>query len=281
METAVLDVDQIERFRRDGVLIIPDFYAPESDLLPVQRAIYMLIGLVIQKYDLEIDRPEFSPEAFDAGFMDLIAVDRSYGSEIYDAVKQIPAFVRLVSSRRHEQLFRQLRPGSIPAIAAGGYGIRIDIPFEDRFRANWHQEYPAQLRSIDGVVYWTPLLRITPELGPVEFCLGSHRSGALPVVTRDASSPDKRGAYSLTLRDEAKLISQFERTAPDTAPGDLVVIDFLVLHASGVNRGARPRWTMQFRYFNFADPTGIQHGWSGSYAADVDFRDVHPELCAD
>lgn len=281
MNTSTLVIDQIEQFRRDGVLILSDYYDRERDLLPVQQAIYALIGLVIEKYGLKIDRPEFSPETFDAGFMDLVAVDRRYGGEIYDAVKQIPAFVRLVSSRRHEDIFRQLRSCSIPAIAASGYGIRIDIPFEDRFKTNWHQEYPAQLRSIDGIVLWTPLVKVTPELGPVEFCLGSHRSGALPVLTRDTGNPDKKGAYSLTLRDEARLISRFEHTAPDTAPGDLVIIDFLILHTSGVNRGSRPRWTMQFRYFNFADPTGIRHGWSGSYAAGVDFKDIHPELCAD
>jgi len=35
---------------------------------------------------------------------------------------------------------------------------------------------------------------------------------------------------------------------------------------------------MQFRYYNLANPVGRNHGWSGSFAAGVDFRTLHPEL---
>lgn len=280
MTTYHLNAQQQADFRDAGVLIIPDFYDLETEIRPIQQGIYDLIGLLIDKYGLAIERPPFTPGTFDAGFQELIAANRAYGAEIYDAVKQIPAFVRLVGNARHESLFRDLRPGAAPAVAGGGYGIRIDNPYEDRFRANWHQEYPAQLRSLDGVVYWSPLLPITPELGPVEFCPGSHREGPVPVYSPRGGNPQKTGAYSLTLDNEAELLSRYEHVSPLTNPGDLVIIDFLVLHASGENRSNRSRWSMQFRYFNFREPTGIGHGWKGSYAAGVDFCTVHPELYA-
>lgn len=272
---------QVDEFRRNGVLILRDFYDLAADIEPIQRSIYDLVGLLIAKYDLPISRLPFSPACFDSGYQQLIAASRSYGAELYDAVKQIPAFVRLVAHPRHDQVLRELRPGSMPAVAAGGYGIRIDNPNEERFRARWHQEYPAQLRSLDGLVYWSPLASVTEEMGPVEFCLGSHVEGPVPVYTRDLSNPEKSGAYSLTLKGEAELLVKYPHVSPLTEPGDLVVIDFLVLHASGINRSQRSRWTMQLRYFNFLEPTGMSHGWRGSYAAGVDFRSVHPELCAD
>ncbi len=272
---------QVAEFHRNGVLVLNSFYDLERDIRPIQKAIYEVIGLVISNYDLPIMRPDFSPECFDAGFGQLIATNRAYGAEVYDAVKQIPAFIRLVGHPVHEQLFRELRPGSAPAVAAGGYGIRIDNPSEDRFRANWHQEYPAQLRSLDGLVYWSPLVPITEELGPVEFCPGSQVEGAIPVYTRDKNNPEKSGAYSLTLKGEENLLKKYPHVNPLTNPGDLVIVDFLVLHASGYNRSKRSRWSMQLRYFNFAEPTGRAHGWKGSYAAGIDFRKIHPEFCAD
>jgi len=273
--------EQVADFRRNGVVVIKGFYDLVADIIPIQKGIYEIIGLVINKYGLNIERPPFTSGEFDAGYQDVIAANRAYGAEIYDAVKQIPAFVRHVGSSRHENIFRELRPESIPAVAGGGYGVRIDNPGEEQFRANWHQEYPAQLRSLDGIVYWSPLVSITPDLGPVEFCLGSHVDGPVPVLTRDPRNSDKAGAYSLTLQNEDELLKRYEHVAPLTEPGDLVIIDFLVLHASGKNSANRSRWSMQFRYFNFNEPTGIKHGWKGSYAAGVDFRDVHPELCAD
>lgn len=280
-QNKLLTEQQIAEFSRDGVLILKKFYNLERDIYPIQEAVYAIIGLIISKYDLQIDRPEFSPELFDTGFQQVLAANRAYGAEIYDAVKQIPAFVRLVADQAHEQLFRELRAGSMPAVAAGGYGMRIDNPNEDRFRANWHQEYPAQLRSLDGLVYWSPLVRITEEMGPVEFCLGSQVEGPVPVFTRQKDNTEKTGAYSLTLKDEQNLLNKYEHVSPLTEPGDLVIIDFLVLHASGHNRSNRSRWSMQLRYFNFMEPTGRSHGWQGSYAAGIDFRQVHPELCAD
>jgi hypothetical protein len=272
---------QISEFHRNGVLILKDFYNLEHEIEPIQKAIYEIIGLIILKYKLPIIRADFAPLCFDTGFQQLIAINRVYGADVYDAVKQIPAFVRLVGHPQHEQLFRELRSGSVPAVAAGGYGMRIDNPNEDLFRANWHQEYPAQLRSLDGVVYWSPLISVIDEMGPVEFCPGSQVEGPIPVFTKDKNYPEKSGAYSLSLKDEESLLKKYPHIRPLTSPGDLVIIDFLVLHASGHNRSLRSRWSMQFRYFNFAEPIGIAHGWKGSYAAGVDFRQIHPELCAD
>lgn len=271
---------QIERFRADGFLLLRDFYDAEADVLPIGEAIGEIIALVARRHGMPQSAPE-EAQPFDLGFMDLIAANRRYGGEVYDAAKHIPAFQRLVADKRHEALFAQLRADALPAIASGGSGVRIDIPHEDRFRANWHQEYPAQLRSLDGIVFWSPLVPVDESLGPVEICVGSHRAGPLPVLTSDRQNPQKSGAYSLVLADEDDVLSGYETVAPTTRPGDLLLMDFLLLHASGVNRGQSPRWTMQFRYFNFREPVGLRHGWSGSFAAGVDFRDVHPELCAD
>ena len=276
-----LSPEQVRQFHEQGFLVIPGFYDLADDIAPIQKGIHQVIGQVLRRHGLPDTRRPFQPDTFDEGFQALIAANRAHGGEVYDAIKQIPAFMRLLGTPRHEALFSQLRAQAIPAIAAGGYGIRIDNPSEERFRAPWHQEYPAQLRSLDGLVYWSSLVPLTPELGPVRLCVGSHRDGPVPVHTRDPRHPDKTGAYGLTLRDEEALVARYPQVAPLSSPGDLVIIDFLTLHASGRNQGQRSRWSMQFRYFNFNDPTGMQHGWKGSYAAGVDFATVHPELCLD
>ena len=108
----ILTPDQIETFQRDGLLILRDFYAPDQ-VVPIQRAIYNIIGLVIDKYRLDIERAPFAPERFDDGYQALIKANRKYGAEVYDAVKQIPAFVRLLGDPRHEQVVSELRPGAL------------------------------------------------------------------------------------------------------------------------------------------------------------------------
>jgi ectoine hydroxylase-related dioxygenase (phytanoyl-CoA dioxygenase family) len=134
---------------------------------------------------------------------------------------------------------------------------------------------------MDGIVLWSSLVEVTHVLGPVELCIGSHRDGVRRVHTRDPRNPGKSGAYALILEGEDAVVAGYARAAPLTSPGDLVVIDFLTVHASGRNQGKRARWSMQLRYFNFQDPTGMRIGWRGSYAAGIDFRTVHPDLAVD
>jgi Phytanoyl-CoA dioxygenase (PhyH) len=275
----ILSPSQVEQFGRDGFLILKNFYLA-SDVSDVCEGIYQVIGQVLRRHGLHDSRPVFNVDQFDAGFVDMIRKDRQLGSEIYDAVKFIPAFWRLVSNPHHAQLMRELRVGSVPALAASGCGIRIDNPNEDKFRALWHQEYPAQLRSLDGLVFWSPLVSMTEPLGPVALCPGSHRLGALPVQRLQESSSGRSGAYALQLANEDQLLARFEQTSPLTQPTDLILIDFLTLHASGFNRSDRSRWSMQFRYFNMVEPTGRTHGWKGSYAEGIDFSLIHPELIA-
>jgi hypothetical protein len=275
-----LSSDQIAMFQREGFLLLRDFYA--FDLVQeVCLGVYDVIGQVMCRHSIPDHRPSFSIENFDHSYNALIEKNRQLGSEIYDAVKYIPAFWKLVADPSHSELMKQLRLNAMPAVASAGCGIRIDNPSEDRYRALWHQEYPAQLRSLDGLVFWSPLLPITTELGPVVICPGSHNEGPLPVQKLNAVSSGRTGAYGLQLLNEEALLEKYSKVSPLASLGDLIVMDFLTLHASGFNRSVRSRWSMQFRYFNMAEVTGMRHGWKGSYAEGVDFASVHPELVAE
>jgi hypothetical protein len=265
-----------EQFARDGYTIIRGFYDRAGTVEPVRQGARWIIEALCRKYG--INAPVATPEeALGPGYLALSRANRAWGGEVYDAVKQIPAFMQLVSDPRNSEVFAALRPGAVPGLAAGGYGIRIDSPGEDKYRAPWHQEFPAQLRSVDGIVYWSPLISMFPEIGPVELAIGSHREGVVP-VWKDDGGIGKSGAYALRLDREAERLARYPQESPVTEPGDLILMDFLTLHQSGANLSDRPRWSMQWRYFNFADPSGVKLSWKGSFAAGQDFADILPEL---
>lgn len=272
-----LTTKQIDFFQDEGYLIIRDFY-PKDKIQNLLFGIYQIIGKVIERHNLNIERSPFGISSFDEGFSKLIEINRSYGAEVYDAVKQIPTFLSLIADPIHESAFISLRNNSIPGIANGGFGIRIDNPKEDKFRAMWHQEYPAQLRSEDGIVFWSPLVNITNELGPVQICPKSHKEGILPVEEDDSEGVGRKGAYLLKLSNEEQIIKKYQIVSPLTKPTDLIIMDFLTLHASGYNRSSRSRWSMQFRYFNFNHYSGMKYGWKGSFASGTDFKKICPEL---
>lgn len=271
-----LSDEQVEQFQRDGYVVVKSFYDRAMEIEPIQRAIYDIIGMVIRRHGLTIPRQDFDPACFDAGLYELIAVDRAYGGEVYDAVKLIPAVVRLAASQSNEEAVRQLRHTETPGFISRGYGIRIDLPHEEHLRAKWHQEYLFQLRSVDGLIFWTPFQSMTKELGPVILGQGSHREGIHPMTTNRSV----RGAYSWRLKDEDNLAKRYQHVAPLTELGDVLIMDFLTLHCSGNNTTDRARWSLQMRFFNFEDPTGIKIGWSGSVADGIGFERIHPEYLA-
>jgi hypothetical protein len=272
----ILSRNQQKDFARDGFLHVPGFYDVDELITPIHSTLASMIEQVAKRHNLPEISGRSSTLQFDSGYRELIATDRSFGAEVYDLAKQVPGLYRIVGDSRHAELFRELRPESIPAVAHGGYGIRIDNPFEDTFRAEWHQEYPAQLRSPNGLVFWSPLVPVTAELGPVQIAVGSHREGPLPVFQE--RSGKRQGAYALRLVNESEVVEKYEVIAPLLEPGDLLIMDFMLLHCSGRNSGTRARWSMQFRYFDLSNPIGRRNGWLGSFAEGVDFSKVHPEL---
>lgn len=262
-------------FAENGYLLIRGFHDLEADIHPILRDIHTLIGLVAERHGIPLDRPSFTPETFDSGYDRLIAHDRRIGGELYDLVKQIPAFLRLISNSASDALFRDLRRTDTSGIGAASYGIRIDNPNEDKFRSHWHQEFLYQPQSVDGVVFWTPLAPVTEEMGPVVVLPRSHQDG-LCVYSRD-SYADKVGAYQIGIHEEEKVVSRYDQIAPLTNPGDLLLMDFLTIHGSGWNRSARSRWSVQSRFFNYRDPVGMKIGWKGSITGGTNVEAVFPD----
>jgi len=275
-EKNLLNENDRADFAHNGVLVIKQFYDINQDILPIQSAIYEIIGLVMQKHGLSIDRQSFNGENFDDGYAELIAANRQYGSEVYDLVKQIPAFLRLISGARSEQLFCDLRGTNLAGIGTASYGIRIDNPFEEQFRSQWHQEFLYQPQSLDGLVFWTPLVPILPDMGPVVACLESHKDG-LCKYNKSKPYTQKSGAYKIGLFNEAQVIGRYKQFAPLTEPGDLIIMDFLTIHQSGSNVSHRSRWSTQFRLFNFCEPTGMRIGWKASVTAGTNIESIFSE----
>jgi hypothetical protein len=254
--------DSEAAFNVQGFAVVREFYDIEKEIEPIRHGIYEIIGLIAAAHEIALNRPPYSSETFDAGYLDLKRANRHLAGFVYDGVKQLTAFVRLTAVQKNDALFRRLRGGNAVGVAGGGSGIRIDNPDESRFRAWWHQEYPAQGRSVRGCVFWSPLRSLTPELGPIEICAGSHLGGLIPVIADDGGE-GRAGAYAMRLVDEQSVVNRYAVTAPLCEPGDLVVLDFLTIHRSGINVASVPRWTMQFRYFDFAELTGGVRGWAG------------------
>jgi hypothetical protein len=259
-----------------GFTRIPGFYTREQ-LAPLKHRITDIIARLHALYlGSPLPAGDFDSDAVQCAYMAMVAHDRKLGGVVYDAVKQIPEFVRITASGKNLALACALRGSNFMGIARGGDGIRIDYPNESTYMAPWHQDYLSQLGSIDGLVFWSPLVDITMENGPVELCVGSHKDGPRPIYYTDASLAGT--AYGMRLLDEEKIVATYPRRFGECLTGDLWVFDYLLLHRSSANRTPLPRWTMQLRYFNFNHAASAAMGWPNGFSQGNKLTVFHPEL---
>lgn len=94
----MLSSEQRRQFSQDGICVLKGFHDLEQEIRPIQSGIYQIIDLVARRHGVDLPREPFLGNNFDCGYPELIAANRVYGGEIYDLVKQIPAFIRLISS---------------------------------------------------------------------------------------------------------------------------------------------------------------------------------------
>ena len=192
--------------------------------------------------------------------MQLCMQDRRILSDLYDGIKQLPSFLRLASSKLFVDLYSKLFGVGLVGVGENSYGIRLDLPEEDKFRSHWHQEYAYNPQSPQLVVFWIPLVDMLPNMGSVELLGGSHKLGHIEHKPLPEYS-NKTGLYKTGLPLADNYEKEFDKFVPLTKPGDVIILDSRTIHQSGWNRSARLRVTMQVRYFGFNNEQAIKDGW--------------------
>lgn len=142
--------------------------------------------------------------------------------------------------------------------------IRCIPPAEVWSLAPSHQDANYIGPNDDFRTVWTPLTRVTADMGGLGVVPGSHTSGLLPTVEteRQRSDGTKRPSH-LTIPDEA--ITGAWAAAPEIDPGDIVVFHSCLVHRSLPNRStdARVRLSLDTR----VQPSRSPRGASASYTA--------------
>lgn len=268
--------DHKQELEEKGFTHIKSFY-PKDELIEINKKIIRIISTVFSRVsnkcikNNKLDDGEVNDALNYMKFnrRDLISI-------IYDAVKTIPEFCRLVASEKNIELVKSMRNSDFVGITRGGEGIRIDLPGEKKFMAPWHQDYLSQFGSSDGLVFWAPLINISIDVGPLQVLVGSHKEGLLPIYYEDEKA--EKNAYGMKILDQDTFVKKYKMVDLICEVGDLLLLDFKAIHRSGFNSYNGTRWSMQMRYFNFNDPLGISKGWPGGFGAGKTIAQIHPEL---
>ncbi len=117
-----------------------------------------------------------------------------------------------------------------------------------------HQDWRSMQGSLNAIVIWIPLIDINKDLGALEILPGSHLDGL-----RTNRIDYGFGMVKLTKEEEEKLISVEVKT------GDILVFSSFLIHQSGNNISANPRWSCHFRYNDLDDTSFIKRKFAHAY----------------
>jgi hypothetical protein len=167
-------------------------------------------------------------------------------------------FARLLGGEAMSFKFQWLRVAA-PGAASG---VHADVVYMGR---GTHDLYTC----------WTPIGDVTPEMGPLVLCLGSHAWKAVR-ETYGRCDVDRDLIEGIFTRDPAELVDRFGgrwATARFRA-GDVLIQSIYMLHASLTNVSNRYRISCDNRYQRIGEP--VDDRWSGDVPRGHDAF-WHPE----
>ena len=242
-----------------------------DQLSPINTFVEALVDALFSKAGLI--RPP--GQALQESIADLAKIDRTLVGRLYNAgPRLLPVHQLAVDSRMVE--LAKLMIGTALIASSDINAMRIDLPNEDKYLFQWHQDYPYVLDSLDGIVFWVPLQDVDQENGWLTLAVGSHQHGLLKMAVSDPDNRANNRTKSMRIADPS-ITDRYTKVQLPLKFGDALVFNTLLLHASSPNRSAHARCTLQFRYGNFLHPLAIENGWPKAMRDGAVFHTIHPD----
>ena len=242
-----------DAYRKDGFVLARGFLPP-SDV----EAVYLEAARVFtaQMHRQSLIAPGVpTDEEFEAGMFKLFEADLQAFTNCGKQAQHLISLHRLSLDDRIVSALKTLGL-SFPNISTRPllyFNAKRLAKKEVYWRLDLHQDWRSMQGSLDSIVVWLPLKKISKDLGALEVYPGSHRLGLL-----DAEMVDGYGHLRQVL-DRTQLVSV------EVDPGDALFFSSLLVHQSGTNVSQGIRWSCHFRYNNLSDPSFVARSYPHPY----------------
>jgi ectoine hydroxylase-related dioxygenase (phytanoyl-CoA dioxygenase family) len=158
----LLGASQILAYQDDGVAKVENFFTPAT-LNAVRKEILAKVDQLGSSIDTEQGKEEYPSEDID--------LYRKAFTQVFNLWKK-SELIRSFISGRLAQVAAQLM--EVPTVRV--YHDQVLIKEPDGVATPWHLDhYYWPLATEKVLTAWIPLNPVTPEMGPLDFALGSHK----------------------------------------------------------------------------------------------------------
>jgi len=169
----------------------------------------------------------------DADWVQMAIENPTAVTAVYDAIRDHPSLLELGKNPKIVSLVKQLLDAPV---LYNKIPLRIDVPFENKELAFWHQDDFYVQGNGSELTVWIPLQDTFAHTGALSVMKGSHTNGAIPHV------------YSIGKKMIPTGIFDNPINIMEMARGDALFFDSYTVHSSNLNVSDQIRYSVQLRY---------------------------------
>lgn len=152
---------------------------------------------------------------------------------VYDALRDNP---HLVSLGQNPKITDQVKSVLDQPVLYHKVPLRIDVPFENKELAFWHQDDFYVGGNARELTVWIPLQDTFAHTGALSVMKGSHANGAIPHVYPIGKKTIPTGIFDAPIN-----IAEMDY-------GDALFFSSFLVHSSNLNVSDKIRYSIQLRY---------------------------------
>jgi co-chaperonin GroES (HSP10) len=262
-------------------------YAVLKNIVPYTRIDALLENIykLYRKYstDSELDEAEdpWKSEIFHKKLIEFRKKDPKLFGAIYDSLKTSLTLTQLISDDKivdNIAKFLNVKPSDI---SISEPMCRLDVPNDKRNALEWHQErsfFPQNRDGSHSLVCWIPLTNVTEEMGTIHISPESHKGGLI-IPERNEK---KNGSSTRQISVPEEHIKKYEDLTVPVDVGDVVFLNMLLFHRSGVNISDKIRYAVQARFHTATADDFIPFEFVNYYNPDIKQRLIEKNYdCSD
>ena len=262
-------------------------YAILKNIVPYTRIDALLENIykLYRKYstDSELDEAEdpWKSEIFHKKLIEFRKKDPKLFGAIYDSLKTSLTLTQLISDDKivdNIAKFLNVKPSDI---SISEPMCRLDVPNDKRNALEWHQErsfFPQNRDGSHSLVCWIPLTNVTEEMGTIHISPESHKGGLI-IPERNEK---KNGSSTRQISVPEEHIKKYEDLTVPVDVGDVVFLNMLLFHRSGVNISDKIRYAVQARFHTATADDFIPFEFVNYYNPDIKQRLIEKNYdCSD
>lgn len=212
------------------------------------KEVFLSLNMILKKYYKDAKTYKgWNDIEFHELMLKIKKNDPKIFSKIYDTMQvSIPLF-SLTTQKNISNMAAHLLSVKSHDLAATGFMLRMDVPFDSKNKLNWHQDnayYKQNLDGNNGLVVWIPMHDVDIENGTVMAIEGSHELGLITpkrkekinyVTSEQFVVPDDYINHSKQINVVAK-------------QKDIAFFNMNLIHRSGDNTSDKIRFVAGVRY---------------------------------